>query len=247
MQTLLLRFCFIASLILSVTLTGNAQNADKKSEELAKQVLKAMGGKKAWDNTRHISWNFFGARTLTWDKWTGNVRIETPDNQTIYLLNVQNMTGKAMVKGQIITQADSLQKALTQAKNIWINDSYWLVMPYKLLDPGVTLRYQGQQKTEKGTLADVIELTFSAVGVTPDNKYLVYFDPTSHLVTQWAYFAKNTDEKPRFVLPWEDYKTYGKIKLSGERGPRDLTNIQVFSSLPSEVYTEFTKPAHITN
>jgi hypothetical protein len=120
-------------------------------------------------------------------------------------------------------------------------------MPYKLLDPGVTLRYQGQQKTEKGTLADVIELTFSAVGVTPDNKYLVYIDPTSHLVVQWAYFAKNTDEKPRFVLLWEDYKTYGKIKLSGERGPRDLTSIQVFPSLPTEVYTEFTKPAHITN
>jgi hypothetical protein len=31
--------------------------------------------------------------------------------------------------------------ALRKGKNWWINDAYWLVMPWKLQDPGVTLSY----------------------------------------------------------------------------------------------------------
>ncbi len=35
--------------------------SDPKAVEIADQVMQAMGGRKAWDNTHYISWNFFGA------------------------------------------------------------------------------------------------------------------------------------------------------------------------------------------
>ena len=28
---------------------------------------------------------------------------------------------------------------------IWVNDTYWLLMPYKMKDPGVTLAYDGEE------------------------------------------------------------------------------------------------------
>ena len=51
-------------------------------------------------------------------------------------------------------------------KGQWINDTYWLVMPFKLKDSGVTLKYVGDGKTQAGDDADVLAMTFKNVGVT---------------------------------------------------------------------------------
>lgn len=236
-----MRYILLAFLLLGATLTPQAQEVDPT--ELAKKVMNSLGGQKAWDQTRVLSWNFFGARTLTWDKWTGNVRIDMADKETVYLFNLNTLKGKVQMKGQEITQPDSLAKLITQGKNMWINDSYWLIMPYKLQDPGVKMTYLGKDKTEDQKEAYKIQLTFESVGVTPQNKYWIYISPETYLVTQWSYFANFQDEKPRFTLPWADYKTYGKIKLSGERGPRDLTQIQVLTKVEPSVFTSFSKPS----
>ncbi|MDP5141084.1 MAG: hypothetical protein NWP83_11540, partial [Spirosomaceae bacterium] len=74
------------------------------------------------------------------------------------------------------------------------------------------------------------------------NKYLVFVDKNSRLVTQWSFYRNASDEKPGFTLPWGDYKAYDKLMLSGERGERDLTDIKVFKKLPQSVYTSFEKP-----
>lgn len=213
--------------------------SDDQAIALAKAVLKANGGQKNWDATRHIQWNFFGNRVLTWDKWTGDVRIEFTKEKTIYLVNINSNTGRALQAGNEITAPDSLAKLMKRAKEIWINDSYWLVMPYKLLDPGVTLRYIGEKKTEKGEPADVIELTFREVGVTPNNKYHIFVDKKTRRVSQWSFFGNFTDEKPRFTLPWQNYQQYGKIWLSGDRGERKLTDIKVFKTLPESTFNQF--------
>ena len=79
-------------------------------------------------------------------------------------------------------------------------------------------------------------MTFSKVGVTPDNKYQVWVDKKTHLVTQWAYFEKFTDEKPEFQQAWTDYKKYGQILLSSGRGKENgstLNPIQVLTTVPA--------------
>ena len=220
----------------------DAAGSDARAVQIADEVMAAMGGRKAWDNTHLISWNFFGARQLVWDKWTGNVRVDNLKNDQTVLLNVNNDKGRVFKDGAEVTAPDSVAKYVKQAKAAWINDSYWLVMPFKLKDSGVTLKSIGDGTTEDGKAADVLQLTFKGVGVTPDNKYKVWVDKASHLVWQWAYYPKFTDEKPGFTLPWIDYKKHGEILLSGERGQRDLTDIRVFSGLPGEVFSDFTRP-----
>jgi hypothetical protein len=225
-------------LLMVVSLSGYSQN-DAKSLELVAKCEKAMGGQKAYNKIANISWNFFGARTLYWNKHTGDVRIEIPKDKKILLYNTMTQKGKAMIDGVEITDQTELSKLMDQGKGAWINDSYWLVMPFKLNDPGVSKKYIGQKETQTGSIADVVELTFNEVGVTPDNKYHIYFDTDSHLVTQWDFYRNFADEKPGFSMPWQNYSAYGKVLLSGDRGERKLSEIKVFDKLPESVYNSF--------
>jgi hypothetical protein len=217
----------------------NGTASDERAVEIADEVMKAMGGRKAWDNTRFISWNFFGSRHLLWDKETGRVRIEVPQDSTVYLIDIDDDSGQVMKNGSVIENPDSLAKYVRRGKSIWINDSYWLVMPYKLKDSGVTLKYLGKDTTQRGSPADVLELTFENVGNTPENKYHVYVDEDSHLVTQWSYFRNAADEQPRFTTSWEDYQQHGDILLSGSRGERKLSDIRVHEQVPDLVFETF--------
>ncbi len=214
-------------------------HSDPAAVELADSVMAAMGGRKNWDETRFISWTF-GKRHLVWDKKDGNVRIESQPDSTIYLVNINDSKGRVQIRGQELTEPDSLQKMLSKAKSIWINDSYWLTMPFKLKDTGVTLKYLGEDTMLTGARANVMELTFEKVGDTPNNKYQVYVDVRDNLVKQWAYFKDASQDSASAVWPWDNYKKYGNILLSAnrsnDRGPRD---VRVDEKLDREVFTRF--------
>ncbi len=236
----LLSFCLSCANTKLVS-KGDPGGSDAKSVRIAEEVMKAMGGQTAWNTTHYISWKFFGSRTVLWNKWTGDVRIEWLKKPLKVLVNLNTGRGKVLLNGVDQTHPDSLTKYLKVGKEAWINDSYWLVMPFKLLDPGVTLQYLGERPADDGQLADVLQLTFTKVGVTPNNKYHVWVDKKTRLVTQWAYFEKFTDEKPQFQLPWTDYKTYGRILLSSGRG-RDgstLSPVQVLETVPPGTFEVF--------
>jgi len=217
----------------------NQEGSDAAAIAIADEVMLAMGGRQAWDNTRHITWNFFGARTLYWDKYTGDVRIERPNQGAVTLLNINTREGRAMLNDGEVTDTDSLKNLINAGYSAWVNDSYWLVMPFKLKDSGLTLNYLGSDTTQLGAPADVLQLTFDGVGVTPQNKYHVWVDKNSRLVVQWAYFAQAIDEEPRIISPWTDYKQHGRILLSGGRGERNLSDIAVYETLPESIYKSF--------
>lgn len=215
-------------------------NSDPAAVELADSVMAAMGGRKNWDNTRFISWNFFGNRNLVWDKEKGRVRIESLKDSITYLVNLNTLEGKVRVKGQDLPESDSLKKMLNRGKSIWINDSYWLVMPFKLKDTGLTIKYMGEDTLINGAKCNVMQLTFNKVGDTPQNKYHIYVDLADNLVKQWAYYSEANQDSANFMRPWDNYNRYGKILLSADRsdggGPK---NVKVDETLPDNVFTEF--------
>ena len=204
--------------------------------EIADKVMDAMGGRMSWDSTRFISWNFFGHRHLIWDKQSGNVRIDFPDS-TVYQVNIYDGSGRVYKNKEEVINPDSIAKELDQAKRIWINDSYWLVMPFKLKDSGVTLKHLGIEETTEGVPSNVLELTFKEVGVTPQNRYLVYVDTATNLVNQWAYFREANQDSANFVIPWSNYQEYQGILLADNRGTRQLSDVAVHESLPDEIFT----------
>ncbi|HEX2465683.1 MAG TPA: hypothetical protein VHR17_13760, partial [Thermoanaerobaculia bacterium] len=158
--------------------------SDAAAIAFADRAMEAMGGRKAWDETRYLSWRFFvpqPGRTHVWDKWTGNLRYQ--NGTTLTLMNINTKEGSVWMDGQKVEDKAELAKLLQQGYEAWVNDSYWLFMPYKLKDSGVTLKYKSEGTTDDGKPADILQLTFKNVGVTPQNKYDVWVDKASGLVT----------------------------------------------------------------
>lgn len=225
-------------LFLSTTLVaGEMGKADEKAAAIAAEVMTAMGGSEAYDETRFLTWRFFGKRYHVWDKHTGDIRVETGKGLVV-VMNLHTQKGRAWQEGTEVTDEAELKPLLTRGYEMWINDSYWLVMPYKLRDPGVTLAYTREDKTEDGRAAHVLTLTFEEVGVTPENKYEVFVDAESKLVTQWSFFRKAEDTEPGFTNPWINWEKHGKIMLSADRGRGKHTDVAVLDSVPKGTFSE---------
>jgi hypothetical protein len=215
----------------------DSEGSDPRAIELADAVMVAIGGRENWDGTRFIKWNFFGSRQLLWDKMERRVRIESERDSSRYILDLNSGEGHVWRRGR--AEVDSLDYFLDRARRIWINDSYWLVMPFKLKDSGVTLKYLGEDVSDHGIPSELIEVTFSDVGVTPQNKYKVWIGKESDLVVQWAYFRNADDPDPRIVTPWDDYLKFGDIFLSVSRGPdRAFSEVEVLEYVSPAMFED---------
>ena len=218
----------------------NGEASDAKAIEIADAVMRSMGGRANWDQTRYLSWGF-GRDDQVWDKWAGRFRFQR--DSLIVLMNINTREGRAWENGQEITDPAALEERLTSAYRNWVNSSYWLIMPYKLKDSGVTLHYQGEGTMEDGRAAEIIGLTFENVGFTPQNRYDVYVDKETMLVGQWSYYRNASDAEPQFTRPWKNWQKHGAVMLSdhrgeGRNGPFILPHVGVYDTLPASVFED---------
>jgi hypothetical protein len=70
------------------------------------------------------------------------------------LVNIIPKKGKVYENGTLVQDEIKVNGLLEKA--LWINDSYWLVMPWKLQDPGVNLTYVKTDQLSNGTTADIL-------------------------------------------------------------------------------------------
>ncbi len=192
--------------------------SDSLAINLADSVMVAMGGRKNWDETRYLKWNFFGSRRHIWDKWNNALIIEGLKDSFYIEMNLDSITGRVNLLGKELKETDSLDLYLKKGKEMWINDSYWVFLPFKLKDSGVSLKYLGKDTTAQGEKTEVLELRFKSVGVTPNNKYHVHINPENFMISQWDFYSEASDTIPRFKTPWKSYKLHDRILLSSSRG-----------------------------
>lgn len=127
-----------------------------------------------------------------WDRKDGRYRFEHATNdgkRQVVLFRIadyeRNKAGEAYLDGKKM-EGDAARKAVDDAYASYINDSWWLCMPWKWLANGVNLKYLGPQK-HGGLPFDVVELTFGHVGLTPGDMYHAFVSQKSHLMTYWEY------------------------------------------------------------
>lgn len=208
--------------------------SDPRAVAIAQRVMEALGGEAAWKATRYLRFDFAvdrGGKTLvrrahTWDKWTGACRVEGPDKDgkaLVAVLNVNTREGQATLGGAPLAGPE-LKAALDTAYAWWVNDTYWLIMPYKMRDPGVVLTLAGQEKSGEDTW-DKVLLTFDNVGLTPKDKYWVFVNTRTGLVDRWDFVLKGEKTEPaRF--DWKGWRGFGRIQLADDRvSPKDGTRI----------------------
>ena len=216
---------------------------DSIALQLARDVILACGGLEEWNAIHYLSFNFFDSRLWYWDKWSNRYRVESLRRSYRIAGTLDGKETYLFANGKVETNADSLSAYGKLAHNVWINDTYWLMMPFKLLDEGVQLSYKGVLPIDSTTSAKCIELTFDSVGVTPENKYLIYIDSTNHSIIHWSYFEQKNDTLPQLSNAWTDYKSYGNIKLSSGRGERSLKDIKIAENVPDHFFKDVSVPA----
>jgi hypothetical protein len=230
--------------------------APDPAEALAARVEAALGGREAWDETRFLSFGFAERRMHWWDRYTGRHRVEGTDREDrkyVVLHDVDDRgaatgSGRAWLDGEE-QEGDVLAGLLENAYGAWINDTYWLLAPYKLHDPGVTLSHDGTE-TVDGVTYEKLKLTFEGVGLTPGDTYWMYVHPETDLVDRWAYVLEGQrtgDEEPSpTVWEWRGWQEMGsgillapsRIQASGENAGREisLAPVAVPAELPDAVF-----------
>ena len=197
--------------------------ADEKADAVARELIASLGGTAAWEKARQFRFDFVvesdGKRVVdfhhVWDRYTGDYRLLGTDKSgapyAVYF-NVNTKQGTAFVNGRPV-EGEEKAKLLETAYGRFINDSYWLLAPWKVFDPGVQREYAGEKPGPEGALCDVIKLSFENVGMTPKDLYWLWITRDGRRMVQWQYVLGGAAEEPTTAL-WKDWRTFGGIALA---------------------------------
>jgi hypothetical protein len=216
-----------ASLMGAPALAEDTPSTDAKAQEVAEKLMKALGGQANWDKARYLRFDFVVEREgkvastvkHLWDRYSGRYRVEgTTGEKEAYVVLFEDINarkGKAFRNGKAV-QGEDLQKLLDMGYGRFINDTYWLLMPFKWNDPGVHLKYEGTA-TDKDTVWDKVRLSFEAdVGLTPKDRYWAYVNRKTGLMDRWEYILKG-GKGPATASAWVGWKEFGGIMLAQEK------------------------------
>lgn len=192
---------------------------DSKADSVALRLLRAHGAD-AFATAPYLRFNFAveteeGRRVVArhlWNRSTGEYRVEwqtAPDSNYVALVDVRDVAdqtpeGTAYLNGTLLT-GSAAQDARRQAYGRFINDTYWLLAPLKVYDPGVNRQYVPDSSTAEH---EVIRLTFGDVGLTPDDAYWLYVSTETGRLDRWGMRLQSMpdDADPRFYT-WTEYDT----------------------------------------
>ncbi len=206
------------------------------------RLTAAMGGAERWNRIRYVAFEFVVERDgkeiarhrHLWDRWSGRYRVEgknrSGQSYRILFADVNTKSGSAIIDGTVCGQ-DSLKKFLEYGYARYINDTYWLLAPWKLRDPGVSLQVDGNCQ---------LALSFDGVGLTPGDQYWLTLDHGSGLVTRWRYRLQDGTEGE---FDWSQWVERGGVRFcevktsSDSRSVIRTEKVRVFSDLAEESFS----------
>lgn len=224
----MLRYCtltlffVLATTTLAQPVAQPAAHPAADADALARKSFEVQTGG-AWEKARYFAFTFnvdrAGSRVASfpqrWDRVNGDYSVSGKDPQGREFLVVMNTNTK---KGQAwINGAPAIDKALDDMLALaffrFSNDVSWMLMPLKMLDPGVHRAYDGV-KESAGTTYDVVKLTFDG---SADQTW-AWISRDSGLVEQWHMKLQTSkpDDLPVPVV-FHDFKKVGGVTIATRR------------------------------
>lgn len=237
----------VLSAIILSTLTVSSFGQQISADDAARRAINMLGGP-AWEKARYLAFTFNVERegkiaasfAQRWDRYTGDYRVSGKDqqgNEFIVLMNVNTKKGRAWKNGAEV--ADSTEMMSTGYRR-FINDTYWLLMPLKSMDPGVHRESVGERSDACGRKWDVVKMSFDpGVGLTPADVYWMFVNRDTGLVDEWHMKLQGSKpEDPPGEVVFHDYGRFGGLLLSTRREYRGrnvvirLDDVVVSSEVP---------------
>jgi hypothetical protein len=230
MKCALVALCLLPAIV--VPAARAAESREPAAVATAQKTLQAMGGEKGFADLRTLKFDFVvvrggkdaGRYRHVWDRWDGRYRLEGKNKEgkdLLVLFNVQNRgQGRAWVDGKELA-GDDLKAMLERAYGRFINDSYWLLMPAKMLDPGVNLGSEGEKQVD-GKTYDVVRVSFEdGIGLTPKDTYWAFVAKDTGLMERWEMILTGQKSEEREAFSWTDWKPVGPVKLAMTKSAPD--------------------------
>ncbi|WP_228850648.1 hypothetical protein [Aegicerativicinus sediminis] len=104
------------------------------------------------------------------------------------------------------------------ADKAFINDTYWLLAPFKLVwDEGTSISTPEKTKAPlSGNLLNKITITYTGNGgYTPGDAYDFYFDD-KYLIKEWS-FRRGNQSEPSLNTTWENEESFDGLVLVKDR------------------------------
>ena len=141
-----------------------------KADQLATKMLSVLDHE-AYENTNYIEWTFTKRHHFKWNKAKNTCEVYWK----AYKVNLDlNDTSKSEVfKNELKIEDRSSKKLIAKAVDFFNNDSFWLVAPYKVFDPGTERRLVTLENGSEALL-----VTYNSGGSTPGDSYLWHLDAT---------------------------------------------------------------------
>ncbi len=170
----------------------------EKAEELADKMLSSLGYE-AYQSLERISWSFPKGHHFVWDKSQDSVLVKWDDYQVKF--RTTTLDGWATKADQEQT-GEQLKEVLFEAWSMFANDSFWLVAPFKIRDPGTS---RGYVKLKEG---EALLVSYSSGGVTPGDSYLWILDETGR-PKAWRMWTQ------KIPVSGLEFSWYGWVEHSG--------------------------------
>lgn len=145
---------------------GDPKASTPKADALASKILKAIKHD-AYKTTENIEWSFGGKRSYKWNKKDHIVEIKWDTTKVI--LHPNNLEKSTIYFSDNLIKTKN-EDIIKKAEAYFNNDSFWLVAPHKLFEPGI-LR---SVKEVDGKEALLVKYTTG--GTTPGDSYLWILD-----------------------------------------------------------------------
>jgi len=139
---------------------GEVKAYNPDADTLAHTILNAVKYE-AYKNTRYIDWSFRGKRFYKWDKKQHIVEVKWNDVSVLLLPN--NLTKSTVYLND--KEVSYNENLITRALRFFNNDSFWLVAPHKLFEPGV---YRSIEMIDG---QEALHVKYSVGGSTPGDSY----------------------------------------------------------------------------
>jgi hypothetical protein len=126
------------------------------------------------------------------------------------LLDIGSRTAEGTVDG-VVAEGAAKEELSKKAYARWINDTFWLILPLKLFDPGTKLEMV-EQREWNGEKHQVLMLSFDDVGLTPGDVYWLYVNTEANRIVRWEMLLQG--EKEAEGVTFEEYHPVGPLLLA---------------------------------
>ena len=198
-----------------------------KADEVANSIMNALD-KDGFDTIKYLAWNFADRQQYIWDKQSNNAIIKWGNVEVT--MDLDNQVGDVLVDGQIL-QNDEKQKYLDDAWFYWCNDSYWMIAPFKMFDPG-TSRVMVNDDGREGLM-----VKYDSGGVTPGDSYLWFYDD-NYIPTGYKMWVNIIPVKGIYSS-WDNWKTLPSGAKLAQKHEMKLFTLVIKDIREGNSYTDF--------